>query len=354
MIPRETIQKILELAVYAPSGGNSQPWRFEVIDDKRVAVIALPERENAILNYRDHGTLIAHGALIETIILAANAKGYLTSVEYFPKKNRPLITAYVSFELGAQKIDPLAQYIKDRASNRKPFKNDFLSQQEKQQLISSIAQFSQVEIRLVEKKDNFPLIANALSIHQRLTLSNRELHKSFCSEIVWSQEEELKHGGLFIKTLELDAKKEKAVKLFRHWNLLRILNIFGIAKVVAKDTAGRIINSAILGTILIGEKGTDFLDAGRALQRLWLEATRLNLGFQLLAGLPPLWQRIQGKDAGILNSSEQNLVKTAYADLVSCFFVPSHKLIPFCFRIGHDSLPSARSSRRAPEISGMV
>lgn len=351
---REDIQKILELAVWAPSGGNSQPWRFEILDDKRIAVIALLERENATLNYKNHGTLIAHGALIETIILAANAKGYSTSVAYFPEKNRPLITAYVSFKQGAQTVDLLAQFIKDRASNRKPFRNDFLMEQEKQQLIFSIAKFPQVELRLVEKKDSFPLIASALSVHQELTLSNRELHKSFCSEIVLSQEEELKHGGLFIKTLELDVKKEKALKLFRNWNILRILNIFGIAKVVAKDTAGRIINSAILGTMPILGKDIDFLDSGRALQRLWLEATRLNLGFQLLAGLPPLWQRIHGNDAEMLNSNEKNIVQTAYTNLISCFSVPSHKLIPFCFRIGHGSLPSARSLRRAPEISGIV
>ncbi|MEK7193695.1 MAG: nitroreductase family protein [Patescibacteria group bacterium] len=28
MIPRETIQKILESGVQAPSGSNSQPWKF--------------------------------------------------------------------------------------------------------------------------------------------------------------------------------------------------------------------------------------------------------------------------------------------------------------------------------------
>ena len=32
-VPRETVEKILEAARYAPSGGNSQPWEFVVVED---------------------------------------------------------------------------------------------------------------------------------------------------------------------------------------------------------------------------------------------------------------------------------------------------------------------------------
>jgi len=44
-VPDELIEKILEVARWAPSGGNSQPWEFVVIKDKagrdRVAAIVL-------------------------------------------------------------------------------------------------------------------------------------------------------------------------------------------------------------------------------------------------------------------------------------------------------------------------
>lgn len=33
-VSRELIEKILEAAHYAPSGGNSQPWEFVVIEER--------------------------------------------------------------------------------------------------------------------------------------------------------------------------------------------------------------------------------------------------------------------------------------------------------------------------------
>src|SRR5579884_2464761 len=33
-VPREVIRKILDAAVHAPNGANTQPWEFVVIDDR--------------------------------------------------------------------------------------------------------------------------------------------------------------------------------------------------------------------------------------------------------------------------------------------------------------------------------
>lgn len=70
MISREVIQKILEAGAQAPSGSNSQPWRFEVAGGT-ISIIMLPEKDHPILNFRNRGTLLAHRALIENIVIAA-------------------------------------------------------------------------------------------------------------------------------------------------------------------------------------------------------------------------------------------------------------------------------------------
>ena len=70
----EDIKKILEISVNAPSGSNSQPWCFEVKNNK-VNIIMLPEKDHPILNYHNRGTLIAIGALIENIIITASSLG---------------------------------------------------------------------------------------------------------------------------------------------------------------------------------------------------------------------------------------------------------------------------------------
>ena len=36
LISRETIKKLLEAAMFAPSAGNEQPWQFVVLDDRKI------------------------------------------------------------------------------------------------------------------------------------------------------------------------------------------------------------------------------------------------------------------------------------------------------------------------------
>ena len=59
-VPREIVSKIIEMATKAPSGGNSQPWAFVVVDDRqKIIELAALAREqfdamyaNAMKNYQ--------------------------------------------------------------------------------------------------------------------------------------------------------------------------------------------------------------------------------------------------------------------------------------------------------------
>ena len=58
------ITDILELARWAPSGDNTQPWRFEVIDDHHLVVHAFDTRDHCVYDLDGHPSQIAHGALL--------------------------------------------------------------------------------------------------------------------------------------------------------------------------------------------------------------------------------------------------------------------------------------------------
>src|SRR3989344_1888875 len=118
---KEDIQKILEAAVNAPSGSNSQPWRFEV-SGSEIKVIALPEKDHPILNYRNRGTLIAHGALIENISITSSVLGYKANVNLFPDTSNPKLIARIGLEQNSPSSNPLYKCIPLRSTNRKPYK----------------------------------------------------------------------------------------------------------------------------------------------------------------------------------------------------------------------------------------
>ena len=64
MIARDQIEQIIRELVNAPSGDNSQPWRFEM-GDSEVRLFNLVGRDATLFNFKNRGDFLAHGALIE-------------------------------------------------------------------------------------------------------------------------------------------------------------------------------------------------------------------------------------------------------------------------------------------------
>ena len=75
---RDTLTKILDLARWAPSGDNTQPWRFEIVDDALIRVHGNDTRDHILYDYDGHPSHIAHGALLETMRIAASGFGLTT------------------------------------------------------------------------------------------------------------------------------------------------------------------------------------------------------------------------------------------------------------------------------------
>ena len=48
MVPPEPLNSILDLARWAPSGDNTQPWRFEIIDETRFVVHGFDTRSDCV------------------------------------------------------------------------------------------------------------------------------------------------------------------------------------------------------------------------------------------------------------------------------------------------------------------
>ena len=69
------LQDILQRARWAPSGDNTQPWRFELVDAAHLAVHGFDTRDHVLYDFDGRASQLAHGALLETIRLAASCHG---------------------------------------------------------------------------------------------------------------------------------------------------------------------------------------------------------------------------------------------------------------------------------------
>ena len=135
---RDTLTTILDLARWAPSGDNTQPWRFEIVDDMRVRVHGSDTRDHILYDFDGHPSHIAHGALLETMRIAATSFGLDTRwvIRSDGAHRHPIYDVYFS-ENPAIVRDPLFGCIQTRVVQRRPMKTTPLSESQRNALIAA-------------------------------------------------------------------------------------------------------------------------------------------------------------------------------------------------------------------------
>jgi hypothetical protein len=86
-IERRIFREIIADGVKAPSGENSQPWRF-IVEGNVLYTCNIDERDKTPYNFSQHGSYIAHGALIENIAISASHYGLSSPGEIFSGRKR--------------------------------------------------------------------------------------------------------------------------------------------------------------------------------------------------------------------------------------------------------------------------
>lgn len=347
---KETIGKILEESVYAPSGENCQPWKFAV-DGNNIHIFNIPEADASLYNFEQKGSYVAHGALIENISIIALKYGYKISVKLFPIKEEQNLVATLILDPTNPRELPLYQYVEKRCTNRKEHAHQKLSDDQKKQLIESARETGLGELKIVDDEESLNILGKALAVNEQIIFENKKLHNFFYEHIIWNEEDQGKAGGFYIKTLEFLPHQLKGVKLFKNWFILKLLNKIGkVSRMIAKENAEKYANSGALGIVIAkGNSREDFVNAGRVAERIWLKATELGLSVHPCTGVIYFMERINGGDADVFNQNHLETIKNAYAEIERTFRVKG-KTIPMLFRIGYADAPSARSLRMKPNI----
>ncbi|MDB5816014.1 MAG: hypothetical protein JWN23_3131 [Rhodocyclales bacterium] len=116
----DTLMQILELARWAPSGDNTQPWRFEIVADDHLVVHGHDTRDHVLYDFHGHPSHIAHGALLETIRLAGTRFGLIARWTRRPEQDErfPVYDIHLTAEPDVTE-DPLVAVIAVRTVQRR-------------------------------------------------------------------------------------------------------------------------------------------------------------------------------------------------------------------------------------------
>jgi hypothetical protein len=340
------IESIIQDGMKAPSGENCQPWKF-VVEDTVLYIYNIPEADLSLYNTMQRGSYVAHGALIENITLSAKKYGYDTHIQLFPNSNDSNCVATISFEVSEKEVDILYEAIHARSTNRKDFFNEKLSVTEKELLTSVVP-----DMVIIDDDSSMKAVGQALAVHEKVLFENKAMHDFFYDHIFWNKEDENRAGGFFIDTLEFLPHQLQAVKLFKHWFLLRIGNaLLKVSTMISKENGEKYAAGGAFGMILLeGTTNADYVALGRKMERLWLTATKHGIAMHPCNGTLYLMSRLTLYGEGEFSKAHVKLITEAYKTIVAASGNQKRQ-IGFIFRMGKAEKPTATATRLPPSIT---
>lgn len=329
------IRTILEYAIMAPSGDNCQPWKFS-IDGMIVELYNDPRKDTSLYNIKQRASLIAHGALLENIHLAAPASGLQADIQLLPSPSDENHIATVTFTEGEQKTHPYVAAIVQRHTNREAYLPTTITSEELNSWQDLVTDDGQTVFATTDA-DAIKTLAKLLSLNDKLVFSVPDLHRFLFEQIRWNDAQARQSSdGLDIKTLGLNAMDKQAFRFLKNWPLVALLNNVGFSRIIQLK-AQQLINTASAIAILAipGSTPVDYLRGGMLWQRLQLRLAAEGLTSQPIAGLACLMQSgSEGALTGKLTSAQLETVEKKRLELQKIAGLDEVSVILTMLRIG--------------------
>lgn len=324
------IEKIMDLARWAPSGDNTQPWRFEFLNPNQVVIHTFDYSKETAQDYQGNYSQFAVGCLLETCRIAATRYGTLKIEQNENNFTLTLIPSTLS-------LDPLEPYIYPRVSNRFPYSRKALNDQLKDELGKvldkgwSLAWF---------ERESLFKIANLMFIFDLLAQPATK------GIIDWNHA--TSKYRLADATLGLDS--------LNLWLARQIFKSPFLIKWVYHRLGGKFISAFFafyLPSIRTGahvalmppyelKTREDYIKAGENFQRFWLECTKQNVSLQMESG-PIIFSRYARDGKNPYEESKQKLLDSLFDKFKETF--PNHQSMVMLSRIGFANPPPARADR---------
>jgi hypothetical protein len=278
----QTIYRILDLARWAPSGDNTQCWRFEVAGPDHLVVHAYDTRADTVYDLDGHPSQISMGALLETIAIAATAQGLRadTSRRADSPIEAPIFDVRFAADPAVQ-ASSLIDAIPKRSVQRRPMSTRPLTDQEKRELEAAVG--PQFALTWIEGFGPKLKAARLMFNNAKLRLTMPEAYEVHRRIIHWNatrSPDRVPDQALGVDNMTLKLMKWAMVS----WKRLSTMNtLMGTwAPRLQMDLVPGLACAAhfVLKARQQPRGIDDYVEAGRAVQRFWLTLTKLGLFMQ--------------------------------------------------------------------------
>ncbi len=347
-IPESVIDYLIRSGIQAPSGDNCQPWKFERKKD-HIDLYLDRKKDLSFFNVNQIASLISCGAVLENIKIAASSFGINTRIKYAAKEKKNDLAASVELSQDMVEKDHLSEFIWKRHTNRKFYEKTSVPSSFIQAMQSSIKDIPGAGLYFVTGRKDLKELGKIIYQVDRIRTEHRPLHEHVMQMIRFTEQEaRKKRDGLPLKNLEAGFAGELFLKATKPWQVMNIVNKTGIGRMVAFHSYQGIVNSS--GAALLSMDGmddSDFVQGGRALERLWLTISSLGLAMQPMTAITLFYQRLALGGRNDFQKRHRNVlekIKNRHDQLFKIAF-PEKKGLIMLFRFGYADEMTHRTLR---------
>ncbi len=347
-ISNDTVEQLISKAILAPTGGNSQPWKWLFLNNQ-LFLFHDKGKSTQFLDFKGFGAYVGLGAAMENLTLEAHKQNIEVESNTFPiDGNRQLVAKITFSHLEVNhNYDYLVDYLGERCTDRNIYASENIEEDVIKSLRDACSSISGATLQLISNEKDVKKYGDLLGRSDKLLLTTKKTHAEFMNEIRWSSEEvQNTRSGVDIETIDLTATEVAGFKVIKNWSVVKYLNKWGGGSAFEKLSKKCAENAYSLGMITVpGLTPSNFFDGGKAMQRVWLEATKQNLNIHPLCALNYMFIRLkEGKGEGMDDRmiKELELLRKEHETI----FGSNNDIGVFFFRVFKGNKPNKKSLRR--------
>lgn len=343
------LKTLLDLARWAPSGDNEQPWRFEILGEDKLLIHLIHQPGRNVYEYADGRPIwLAAGGLIETLDIAASQHGLSCHYDITTPEDGSTPIILVTLIQEPRLADPLVHFIKTRSVNRWPYRRESLDHKEKALLEQAAG--PEVMVEWFESAAERWAVTRLNMMATRLRLGIMECHDIHKSAVTFNDPQA--PFGLPASAIGLDPLTIRIMRWANaEWWRTKLLNRY-LGGSIAASLQLDIIPGMKTGAHFIirwrDDKADrpleDWVRAGRRMQRFWLTAE--SVGLSLQPGFAPVIFAHAAAQQRIWRERRTAEKAQHIGERLESLFGCSADAIVFPGRIGRaQALPQSRSTR---------
>ena len=260
------LAELVRFATLAPSGHNTQPWRFRV-GANRIDILPDLARRTPVVDPDDHHLFVSLGCAAETLALAGRARGLPGELQFDATGG----TLGYAFQPGAAEESQLFEAITTRQSTRTEFDGQPIAPEDLAQLAATAREVPGVDMVLVTERSAIDRLRDLVVAGNSAQMADPAFVDELKSWLRFNPREALDRGdGLFSATTNNP--------VVPGW-LGRLMFDLVFRAASENDKYARQVDSSSGVGVFVAAKADPehWVATGRACQRFALQATALGL-----------------------------------------------------------------------------